>query len=124
MVRAVFAFPLQVGAARLGMMDVFRGETGTLTADDLAMALTFAEVAVMTLLDGQERAQPGADGDGLGGVLGSRTETFQAQGMVMVQVGSNLTDAMARMRAHAFAENRSLRDVAADIVARRFRFEA
>ena len=32
----VFAFPLQVGAGRLGVLDVFRARPGPLTADELA----------------------------------------------------------------------------------------
>jgi hypothetical protein len=43
--------------------------------------------------------------------------------MVMVQLGVSLAEAMVRMRAHAYAENRQLHDVAADIVARRWRFD-
>ena len=122
-VRAVFAFPLQVGAGRLGVLDVFRTRPGPLTADELAKALTFAEVAVTTLLDGQADARPGAVADGLAEAIDRRAELFQAQGMVMVQIGSTLTDAMARMRAYAFAESRSLTDVARDIVARRLSFD-
>jgi AmiR/NasT family two-component response regulator len=52
-----------------------------------------------------------------------RAELFQAQGMVMVQLGVSLADALARIRAHAYATNRPLREVAADIVARRLRFD-
>ena len=39
-VRAVFAFPLQIGAARLGVLDVYRHEPGALTRPELAQALT------------------------------------------------------------------------------------
>jgi ANTAR domain len=123
-VRAVFAFPLQIGAARMGIMDVFRRESGTLSTEDLGLALTFAEVTVATLLDGQGQAPADDGGDGLGEVLGSRTELFQAQGMVMVQLGTNLQEAMARMRAYAYANNRRLSEVAADIVARRLSFDS
>jgi hypothetical protein len=122
-VRAVFAFPLQIGAARMGIMDVFRRQTGTLSNEDLGLALTFAELTVATLLDGQGQAPADDGGDGLGDVLGSRAELFQAQGMVMVQLGTNLQDAMARMRAYAYANNRRLSDVAADIVARQLSFD-
>jgi ANTAR domain/GAF domain len=117
-VRAVFAFPLQVGASRLGMMDVFRATVGGLSATELTLAYTFAEVALSTLLDAQ-RTQPLGEADGRAGVLGSGAELFQAQGMVMVQLGVSLTEALVRLRAYAYAENRSLHDVAADIVARR-----
>jgi GAF domain-containing protein/ANTAR domain-containing protein len=122
--RAVFAFPLQVGAARLGVLDVFRAEEGTLSAGQFRRALTFAEVAVTTLLDEQERAAPGAVAAGLDEVLGQRAEVYQAQGMVSVQMGVNLVDALARLRAYAFAENRPLGDVARDVVARRLRFDS
>lgn len=122
-VRAVFAFPLQVGAGRLGVLDVFRARPGPLSAGELRQALTFAEVAVTILLDGQSAAAPGAAADGLDGAIDSRAELFQAQGMVMVQLDISISDALARMRAYAYAENRPLADVARDIVARRLRFD-
>jgi hypothetical protein len=122
-VRAVFAFPLQVGAGRLGVLDVFRARPGPLSADELRQALTFAEVAVTTLLDGQAGAGRGAAADGLDEAMDSRAELFQAQGMVMVQLGVSISDALARMRAHAYAQNRTLADVARDVVARRLRFD-
>jgi GAF domain-containing protein len=121
-VGAVFAFPLQVGAGRLGVLDVFRAGPGPLSGDELRQALAFAEVAVTTLLDGQSAAPPGTAADGLDEAMDSRAELFQAQGMVMVQLGIPISDALARIRAYAYAENRTLADVARDIVARRLRF--
>jgi hypothetical protein len=121
--RAVFAFPLQVGAGRLGVLDVFRARPGPLAADELRQALTFAEVAVTTLLDGQSAAGPGTAPDGLDRAMDSRAELFQAQGMVMIQLGIPISDALARIRAHAYAESRPLADVARDIVARRLHFD-
>jgi hypothetical protein len=119
-VRAVFAFPLQIGAARLGMLDVFRAETGMLSAADLALALTFAEVAVGRLVDGQDRASalPGWLDDS----LGAGAQLYQAQGMVMVQLRVSLTEAMARLRAYAFAQDVRLADVADGVIAGRIRF--
>jgi hypothetical protein len=121
-VRAVFAFPLQIGAARIGALDVFRDEPGSLTDGEFRDALTFADVAVTTLLDGQEQAPPGAAADGLDEVMEQRAELFQAQGMVSVQLGISLTDAMARLRAYAYAQDRPLGEVARDVVARRLWF--
>jgi GAF domain-containing protein/ANTAR domain-containing protein len=120
--RAVFAFPLQIGAARIGVLDVFRAEAGELSAGQFRQALTFADVAVTTLLDGQEQATPGNAADGLDDVMGQRAELYQAQGMVAVQLGVSLVDALARLRAYAYAENRLLGDVARDVVARRLSF--
>jgi GAF domain-containing protein len=122
-VRAVFAFPLQVGAARLGVLDVYRDEVGSLSIVELARALTFAQVATTALLDGQERARAGHPPRGIDHALESRYELHQAQGMVMVQLGINLADAMARLRAYAYSHERSLGLVAADVVARRLTLE-
>jgi hypothetical protein len=121
-VRAVFAFPLQIGSARLGVLDVFRDATGPLSAAEVSLAHVFAQVAVATLLDGQEQTTRGAAD--LRDALTPGVELFQAQGMVMVQLGSNLTDAMATIRAYAFAQDRPVAEVAADIVARRLVFGA
>jgi len=119
-IRAVFAFPMQVGAARLGVLDVFRRRPGALSPKELSEALTLADLAVVTLLDGHDRASPA---DGLDGAVERRAELFQAQGMVMVQLGSTIAEAMTRIRAYAFASDRRLDDVAADIVARRLTFD-
>ncbi|MFG2037878.1 GAF and ANTAR domain-containing protein [Dactylosporangium sp. NPDC048998] len=118
-VRAVFAFPLQIGAARLGVLDVFRTRPGSLSRTELGHAFTFADLMVMTLLDGQERAGVGEFDE----VFEHRAELFQAQGMVMVQLGIPLGDALVWLRAYAYATNRPLGEVAADIVARRLRFD-
>jgi hypothetical protein len=122
-VRAVFAFPLQVGAARLGLLEIFRVGTGPLSRGELRQALMFAEVALTALLDGQQSAPLGAAAEGLAGAVERRAEVFQAQGMVMVQLGVGLAEALTRMRAHAYARDRRLGEVAADIVARRLRFD-
>ena len=47
----------------------------------------------------------------------NRLEVYQAQGMVMVDLGVGIEEAMARLRAHSYAEGRSIGDVAKDIVA-------
>ena len=122
---AVFAFPLQVGAAHLGVLDVFRNHPGGLSRTEISAAFTAGARAVSALLDGQERATilGGAQSDGLDQAFGHRAEVFQAQGMVMVQLGRSLADALVRMRAHAYAHDRRLGEVAADIVARRLTFD-
>jgi hypothetical protein len=44
--------------------------------------------------------------------------------MVVVQLGVSLGDAMARIRAYAYTEDRRLSEVASDIVARRLHFDS
>jgi GAF domain-containing protein len=120
-VRAVFAFPLQIGGARLGVLDVFRRDAGPLTADQLTDALLVTDVTVSAVLDRQESAGTGRSDD-LDAAIRHRAELFQAQGMIMVQLGVPLAEAMVRLRAHAYAQNRRLDELARDVVAGRIRF--
>jgi hypothetical protein len=119
-IRAVFAFPLQVGAVRLGVLDVFRDQSGHLSKDQIGQAVMFAERAVTTLLDGQDRPR---DDRELDEAVGNRAHLYQAQGMVMIQLRVSIAEAMVRLRAYAYAEGRPLSEVAADVVARRLRFD-
>ena len=122
-VGAAFAFPLQIGAARLGVLDMYRQLPGSLSAEELAQALTFADVATTMLLDGQADAPLGAAADGLGEALEYRFELHQAQGMVMVQLGVGLASALALLRAYAYAHDRHLDQVARDVVTRKVRLD-
>jgi GAF domain-containing protein len=116
-VRAVFAFPLQVGMARLGALGVYRDAVGQLSPKALGQALTFAEIARRALLDALD--SPRQTASLASDVLGSRFEVYQAQGMVMIQLAVGAGEAIARIRGCAFSQSRSVADVSRDIVARR-----
>ncbi|GIF53676.1 ANTAR domain-containing protein [Asanoa ferruginea] len=122
-VRSVFAFPLLAGSASLGVLDVFRGRPGAMNEEDIAQSLTFAEIARTAVLDGQHEAPVDEVPGGFDESPGYRAEVFQAQGMVMVQLGVTLAEALLRLRAHAYANDRTLADVARDVVARTLRFD-
>lgn len=51
-----------------------------------------------------------------------RAVVHQAAGMVSVQLDLTVTDALARLRGYAYAQNRRLADICADVVARRLSF--
>jgi len=121
--RAVFAFPLQLGAARLGVLDVYRRSPGVLSSAALQQALTFAELGVEVLLEGQESAPPDHAEAPLDQALGAGYAVYQAQGMTTIDLGVSLAEAMARLQAYAYAQNRPLPAVARDIVAGRLRLE-
>jgi hypothetical protein len=121
---AVFALPLRIGAIRLGVLTLYRGRAGGLTRTQVSNGLALADMACVLLLD---RISPAA-GRATSGASGQpdemrHPEVHQATGMITVQLGVNAEIAFARLRAHAFAHNRRLRDVARDVVARRLRFE-
>jgi hypothetical protein len=107
-VTGVFAFPLQVGAACLGVLDVYGISAGPLSGDQVARALVGAHRATALLLDG---------GPALGDEILHRVEIYQAQGMIMAAHGEGPAEALSRMRAHAFAHDRSLLTLALAILA-------
>lgn len=122
-VAAVFAFPLQVGAIRLGVLDLYRDTPGSLDRPQLAEALAFAEAATTILLSLQDKVTPREPlHPRLAEAIESRREIHQATGMISVQAGVGLTDALLRLRAHAFSSERPLIEVAKDVVGRRLRF--
>jgi len=122
-VRSVFAFPLLAGSASVGVLDVFRGRPGAMNEEDVAQSLTFAAIARTAVLDGQHEAPVDEVPNGFDESPGYRAEVFQAQGMVMVQLGVTLAEALLRLRAHAYANDRTLADVARDVVARALRLD-
>jgi hypothetical protein len=122
---AIFAFPLQIGAIRAGVLGLYRERPGPLTAFQLGDALIFADTATLLLLDAQDQA--GGDLAALAGPGGQpdlalrRAEIDQATGMLTEQLGAGIGDAFVRLRAYAYARDLRLTDVARDIVARRLR---
>jgi hypothetical protein len=125
---AVFAFPLQLGAIRTGVMGLYRVRPGPLTPFQLGDALIFADTATLLLLDAHGQAAGGAAGPagtGPGGqpadLTRHRAEIDQATGMLTEQLGVGIAEAFIRLRAYAYAHDRGLSDLARDIVARRLR---
>jgi hypothetical protein len=114
--RAVFAFPLQMGGIRLGVLDLYRDSEGDLSATELADALAFADAATQLLLHLQ--AQETANGlpPHVLAVLDDRAEVHQATGVVSVLAAVSLAQALALLRARAYAEDRPIGDLARDVL--------
>lgn len=123
-VGAVFAFPLQAGAIRIGVLMLYRDYAGALIGEELALGLVLADVATQVVLAVQAGAPADTVHELLAGEPAHWAEVHQATGMVSVQLGVSMDEAFVRLRAHAFADGRPLRDVARDVVSRRLTLEA
>ena len=122
--RAVFGFPLQVGAARLGALNLYRDRPGGLSDDEHTDALVMADITAQALLILQADAPSGTVAAELDANADFQYVVHQACGMVAAQLGVTVAQALIRLRGHAFGNNRPLPDVARDVVARRLRFDA
>ena len=123
-VRAVFGFPLRVGAVRLGALNLYRDTPGRLGDDQHADALVMSEIAAETILLLQADAPPGMLSAALQEGSDFHFAVHQAAGMVAAQLGVSIGQALVRLRAHAFGNNRVLAEVAAEVVNRTLRFDA
>jgi GAF domain/ANTAR domain len=120
-VRALFALPLQWGAVNLGVLDLYRTTPGGLSDIQWRDALAATDTTAWMMVT--QRTDPDDDsGDWLDHALSHRAEIHQATGMVVAQLQISPTDALARLRAHAFVHQRLLIDVSRDVVARRLVF--
>jgi hypothetical protein len=117
-VGAIFAFPLSIGSMGLGAVDLYSTAPLTLTPTQQQQASALATIVSRVLLqDALKRTGFPDDADSF-----SRRVIHQATGMVLAQLGVTASDAYLIIQARAFAENRPMREVATDVVARRLRF--
>ncbi len=121
-VRAVFGFPLQVGSVRLGALNLYRDRPGPLTDDQHADALVAADVVAQAILVLQANAPVGQLAVELNIGANLQYVVHQASGMVAAQLDISVGQALVRLRAHAFGNDRALSHVAADVVSRTLRF--
>ena len=122
-VRAVFGFPLRFGTVRLGALDFYRDRPGPLSDDQHADALVLADVTARLVLETQARAPPGTVAEELEAGADFHFAVHNAAGMISVQLGISVTEALIRLRAHAFSSDRQIAEAAQDVIARRLRLE-
>jgi len=98
------------------VLDLYRDAPGVLEAAELTEALSYADAATLLLLDLQTRA----DGEAMPldalAVSDDRAEVHRATGMLSVRAGIGPAEALSLLHARAFAEQRSIRDLAHDVV--------
>lgn len=121
-VHGVFALPAGIAGSFVGVLDLFRHDPGPLSGDDLDGGMLAAELLAVPLLDllATDDDQRGEDGVSSLAAL-ERVEVYQATGMIMAQLDVGPTEALVRLRAHAFATNQTASEAAWAVVERRLR---
>ncbi|MGW1806697.1 GAF and ANTAR domain-containing protein [Streptomyces sp. NPDC002078] len=128
-VRAVFSLPLGVSGAAIGTLDLYSDSAGGLTGQDMRTALWVRDAVTYALMSLQAAGHDGTEEDTEDEVASwvaaseaDHTEVYQAVGMVMVQLDLDPEQALDRLRARAYAEGRTVSQLAREVLARRLRF--
>lgn len=122
-VRAIFGFPLHMGLVRLGALDLYRDRAGPMTDEEHADAVAMADIAFRAVIAMQANAPAGRLAVELEDGTDFQYVVHQASGMVAAQLDVSVGQALIRVRAYAFGNDRPLAQVAEDVVARRLRFD-
>ncbi len=121
--RAIFGFPMIAGPVRVGALTLYRDRPGMLSKEQSAWAAIVAAMAARKVLTLQSAAAPGQLAVEFIPTVQSRDVVYQATGMVSIQLGISVGQALIRLRGHAFANDCALTSLANDVVARRVRFD-
>ncbi len=122
--RAVFGFPIRLGAVRFGAMSLFRVTPGPLDpkqdADGYLLASVIGRVILASRAGGSEENLAGE----LNGASLLDFRVHQAAGMLSVQGSLSVKDALVLLRAHAFRRGTATFGLADLIVAGSTYFDA
>jgi hypothetical protein len=121
--RAVFAFPVGIGGVHIGALILYREQPGPLDEFQESDAYLMASVvgrAVLATWAGASRTELTSE---LALALSFDFSVHQAAGMVAVQGGMSIGDAMVALRAHAFGSGSSMTALAESVVRRKTAFE-
>lgn len=120
---AMFAFPLDVGKLRIGVLDLYRKRSGPISDVDLAAAARAGTALALGLLDASTAIISKATVKPWSDQRGPVILLSQATGMIAEQLQIPSEEASVRLRAHAFASGMPLADVVRDVLERRLRLE-
>jgi hypothetical protein len=119
-VEAIFGFPLQIGAIRIGALDLYRDSPGDLEPEQHTDAQIMAELITHAVLELQADAPLGALASELD-VHAHRMVVHQASGVLSAQLDLPISEALTRLRGYAMAHELALVDVSRSVVDRDLR---
>jgi hypothetical protein len=114
--RAVFGYPIRLGAIRFGALSLFRNRPGPLDAGQASDAYLMASVISRAILAEQAGGSQGGLVGELNGASMLDFRVHQAAGMLAIQGSMSVRDALVFLRAHAFAIGSQLSDLAQRVV--------
>jgi transcriptional regulator with GAF, ATPase, and Fis domain len=115
-IHAIFAFPMLMGAALVGVVDLYSTTARTVDRDFVARASHAASRAAHASVQRalHSAAHHASEETPMAPAL--RREVHQATGMILSQLEISATAAFARLQGHAFVTGRPIEDIARDVV--------
>ena len=114
--RSVCALPLRLRDERVGALNLFRDEVGTLTPVDLAVAQALADVATIGILHHRILTHSDVINRQLQTALNTRVVIEQAKGVIAERGQVDMEQAFILLRSHARRTRLRLSDVANEVV--------
>jgi GAF domain/ANTAR domain len=121
---AVFAFPMTMGAVRIGVVDLYSDTPRRLDAHQVSLAASMAGRTAMPAVRQAMRSAEDPFPLEHEHAPALRREVHQATGMIGAQLHVTLTEAFTRLRTYSFTSGRPVEDIAHDVVSRRMNFSA
>ncbi|CAN5734551.1 GAF and ANTAR domain-containing protein [soil metagenome] len=115
--RSVSALPLRLRDERVGALNLFRTEIGTLSHTDVAVGQALADVAAIGILHQRILIHSEQVNQQLQHALNSRVVIEQAKGVIAERGSVDMDAAFALLRGHARRTQQRLADVARAVVA-------
>lgn len=115
-IQSLFAFPMLMGAALVGVVDLYSTTPRSVDKEFIAKAsLRAGRVAMGAVQRALHSAtDPASEESPMAPAL--RREVHQATGMIITQLDISATAAFARLQGHAFVTERPIDDVAHEVV--------
>lgn len=122
-VGAVYAYPLTCDSVKLGVLTLYDDHAEDLTDERHELCLGLADVLAATIAAMETPTSDDPLADAIESAFAFLAEVHQASGMVAARLDIPVSEALVRIRAHAFANGLPVSSVAADIVGRRLRLD-
>lgn len=111
-VGAIFAFPLQIGAIAIGVVDLYRHASGWFSPEQLTTALRIVDVAMVALLSLRPGDANGSGDEWLSHRPSDGPMVHQATGMLIAAHHIPAEQALSRLRGYAFSTGQLIEEVA------------
>lgn len=119
---SAFAFPLIADDVTIGVLAIYERDPGYLDHAQRLKCVLLAGALAATIAAIPNFASRDHVACATEAAFDLRPEIHMASGMVSVQLNVAVDEALVRIRAHAYAEGKFVKEIADDVVARRLRF--